>query len=71
MKIVLNIGIEAGERTCASVPGTFCKHTGVRGGIKPQHCCRLFPDVEVSYTDLIDLDGWLQRCDSCLTAERN
>jgi len=32
--------------------------------------CRLFPFEEKSYTELIQINGWIMRCEACLEAER-
>lgn len=65
MKKFIKFEIDCGETTCAIVPGKFCKFVGAaRFGTIP--VCRLFSSSNDSYTELIDKDGWLQRCDSCL-----
>lgn len=66
MKQILRFPIECGEKTCASEPGKFCSFLGgTNMGITP--VCRLFPSVDRAYTILEDKDGWVQRCESCLT----
>ena len=55
--------IVCGETTCASEPGVFCGELGAKAlGTKP-HCLHF--DEQ-----LVDVDGWVQRCDRCLRAEK-
>lgn len=76
MKRTLQIKINCGEKTCASVPGKFCRFCGSRRlGSMP--VCMLFPAKNPGRknvggrTDLEMKDGWTQRCDDCLKAEIN
>lgn len=67
MRKKLAIDIECGETTCASKPGTFCRFRGSKKfGQLP--CCMLFPDptTMAAYTELEEIDGWIQRCANCL-----
>ena len=73
MNRILQISIDCGETTCASEPGKFCAFVGSRrfGSIP---VCMLFPDPNSTYktpggtTNLMTLNGWLQRCPECLKA---
>ena len=71
----LEIEIDCGDTTCASAPGKFCRFAGARRwGTVP--VCLLFPDQNPSrqnvsgHTGLDDKDGWVQRCQGCLDAEK-
>lgn len=70
-RLILNI--EAGDTTCASKPGYFCKH--VRGHLKGSYC-GLFQNISASivgkphYPFLDEVDGWLKRLPECIAAER-
>ena len=73
MKYSLNILIEAGEKTCASEPGKFCRFVGTwrMGSVA---VCMLFPEPNPGYkesgmTALKESEkGWLLRCQACLDA---
>ena len=71
----LTIGIECADKTCAVEPGKFCKYLGSRR-FGTVFVCSLFPGEPLLlaypkvYTDLHDLDGWVQRCPACLAAEK-
>lgn len=69
MEKCLTVVINCGETTCYSKPGVHCQYLGSKrmGTI---HVCMLFPDDDDSNTVLEDKDGWLQRCASCLRAEK-
>lgn len=55
--------IVCGEKTCSSAPGVFCAEFGSKSfGSKP-HCLH-FDEP------LYEADGWAQRCDRCLRAEK-
>lgn len=55
------ITFEHGEKTCATKPGVFCHWYGVSGfGTRP--VCMLFQNEP-----LYEKDGWLQRCDPCVS----
>jgi hypothetical protein len=66
----LVIGIECGEKTCASKVGEFCKFlcTTRMGTI---HYCGIWFDQDRKGMPLPleAKDGWLQRRDECLAAE--
>jgi len=70
----LTVLIEAGDTTCASEPGKFCKFVGSKrfGSV---YVCMLFPESNPGHKDsgtdtiLKEKDGWLQRCPACLEAE--
>ena len=69
MRRTLTLVIECGATTCASTPGVFCKQMGMRKfGQVP--VCMLFHDGDVRDIELVELDGWVQRCPECLAAER-
>ena len=60
---VIKKEIRCGETTCASEPGVFCGELGAKSfGTKP-HCLH-FDEP------LYEKDGWVQRCDRCLQAEK-
>lgn len=75
MKHKLTLHIEAGEKTCASEPGKFCRFVGTRkyGTV---FVCTLFPPEKPGYkepgaTTELGEDGeggWLLRCQACLDA---
>jgi len=57
--------IVCGETTCASAPGKFCDYAVARKfGLEP--VCIAFDEP----IPLYDHDGWLQRCQACLDAEK-
>jgi len=57
--------IVCGETTCASEPGKFCDYVAAqRFGTRP--VCTAFEGEPRLY----DHDGWLQRCQACLDAEK-
>lgn len=63
----LRIKIVAGEHTCASKSGEFCKFFGTtRFGTLP--VCWLFPSPTDGFTVLEEKDGWTQRCAACKDA---
>lgn len=67
----IKIEIECGDLTCASEPGKFCRWADRRSfGRKP--ICTLFPDPTETraYTELVYVDGWLQRCPQCLATAK-
>jgi len=58
--------VVCGETTCASEPGKFCGYIAARKfGIEP--VCIAFEGEPIP---LYTYDGWLQRCDACLKAEK-
>jgi hypothetical protein len=63
MKRILSIEIDCGDSTCADSVGSFCTYTGSRyfGCIA---ICFLFQK------DLVSKDGWLQRCEECISYEK-
>lgn len=74
MKHKLTLHIEAGEKTCASEPGTFCRFVGVTR-MGTVHICMLFPAESPGHKEpgtatLLreDENGWLARCPACLEA---
>lgn len=74
MHRILSISINCGEKTCASEPGKFCQFLGsMRFGTCP--VCMLFPmenpgrKDQGAATPLKEVDGWLQRCENCLSSE--
>ena len=63
------IQINCGETTCASEPGKFCNFFGtMRFGTSP--LCRLFPSENDAYTPLTEKDGWVQRCEQCISSTK-
>jgi hypothetical protein len=67
MKRKLKIIINAGETTCASLPGKFCKQVRVVG-LKGNYLCQLFD--KALYDEDQGVTGWLQRLPECLEAEK-
>ena len=71
----LTLEILCGEKTCAYAKGKFCPYLGSKrfGTVS---LCLLFPPKDPmphqdgAATELETKDGWLQRCDACLAAER-
>ena len=69
MTRTLRIPIVAGETTCASQPGVFCRFLYSRKfGTVP--VCALFRDESGSEKELQQADGWTQRLTECIEAER-
>jgi len=65
IKFTITRTIVCGKTTCASEPGKFCGYVAARKfGIEP--VCTAFDEP----IRLYDHDGWLQRCDACLKAEK-
>jgi len=66
--ITLEININCGEKTCASEPNKFCKFCGAKKfGQIP--ICSLFPSENDCHTELIEINGWIQRCKTCLQSQ--
>jgi len=58
--------IVCSETTCASERGKFCDYVGTRR-FGSERVCTAFEGEPIR---LYDHDGWLQRCDACLEAEK-
>ena len=65
----VQVRLKCGEKTCAWSPGKFCRFFGSRNFGQNPICC-LFPSDPGTYTDLNEIDGWIQRCEICLSAEK-
>lgn len=72
MRRILHLVIFAGDKTCASEPGKFCKHVMAKkfGSIP---FCQVY-NKELSSIDrsskFYEVIGWLQRLPECLRDER-
>lgn len=65
----LNLVIEAGEGTCASKPGQFCRYMRV-ANFGTRYLCGLFSEPDGAQKQLQEKDGWIRRCDDCLGTEQ-
>ena len=65
----LHLIIEAGEGTCASKPGQFCRYLRV-ANFGTRYLCGLFSEPDGAQQQLREKDGWIQRCDDCLSTEQ-
>ena len=65
----LHLIIEAGEGTCASKPGQFCRYLRV-ANFGTRYLCGLFSEPDGAQKQLREKDGWIQRCDDCLSTEQ-
>jgi hypothetical protein len=64
MKRKLEIEVECGETTCASEPGKFCRYARWKLDGSNPNCAMFGRNLYVGR------DGWVQRCDECLSAEK-
>jgi len=58
--------IVCGETTCASEPGKFCDYVAARK-FGAEAVCTAFEGEPIR---LYEQSGWLQRCQTCLKAEK-
>ena len=65
----LHLPIAAGDHSCASAPGEFCRFL-VTTNFGTRWRCKVFdpPDAREP-TGLKEVDGWIQRHPECLGAE--
>lgn len=71
MKRELRIEIDCGDETCASEPGKFCPFL-LTSRYGQRFHCRLFCNLDLaglSYEELKEKKGWLQRHKECLLSE--
>ena len=66
MKHKATITIDAGEKTCASEPGKFCRYVGQKAFGTKHVCTFPFLSETTDYPRLYDVDGWLMRLPVCL-----
>ena len=59
VKYILSFEIECGEKTCAAIPGKFCKY--FRYDLTGRNSCYFFGELK-------DKDGWVQRHFKCLSS---
>ena len=65
----VSIEYECGEKTCAVEPGKFCRFLGTRS-FGTKSVCLLYRDpYDGGEVSLFYVDGWLQRCNQCLSQE--
>ena len=64
----LTILIEAGESTCASAPGKFCKQVYTKN-FGTMFFCHLFNRELRDDKGQLSGEGWLQRLPECLSAD--
>ena len=67
---ILKINVNCGNTTCASESGVLCEFVSTRH-FGTQFVCSLFPTTDCLFTELKNVDGWLQRCQDCLDHEED